>query len=206
MQQGAVPTQFWFDPVCPWTWITFRWLQEAAQVRDLEVTYRLLSLAMLNEDRETDPEMHANHVAGLELERVISAAREASGPEVVGPLYEAMGTRIHVEGRDLASQRIAIVEESLAVVDLPASLGLAALTTGRDADIRADHDAAMALVGDDVGSPVIAVDGTAFFGPVLSPAPHGEQAGVAWDACVALAAIPGFYELKRSRTAPPDLS
>jgi 2-hydroxychromene-2-carboxylate isomerase len=194
---------FWFDPVCPWTWITHDWLLQAQAVRGLDVKYRLLSLAMLNAGRTDQNEYWTGHLAGLRLERVIAAARQKRGDLMVGGLYWAMGSRIHVSGRSVVREQEAIIAESLASLGLPESLAGAADNTDFDAAIRTDHDAAMALVGDDVGAPVIAVGNVAFFGPVLSPAPHGEAAGQVWDGCLALAQTPGFFELKRSRNVGP---
>jgi 2-hydroxychromene-2-carboxylate isomerase len=203
---SELPVRFWFDPCCPWTWITYRWLKEVQTLRSLDVELRLLSLTFLNQDRPDESHV-AVHRAGHRLERVIQAAATAGDPanaqRVVGDLYAAMGAIIHVAGRDLVEHQDAIIAESLAACSLPTQLAAAADDVAWDGAIRQQHDQAMALVGNDVGAPVIAVGDVAFFGPVLSPAPHGQDALRAWDGCVALAQTPGFFELKRTRTVGP---
>lgn len=190
---------FWFDPVCPWTWITSRWLTEAARVRDVEVRWHVMSLAVLNEGRDLDEAYRRMLDDAWAPVRTITAARLAHGEEVVGPLFTAIGTRLHPGGR--TDQR-AVLAEALAEVGLPESL-LDVDPVEVDAALRASHGEAMALVGDDVGSPVLAIDGTGFFGPVISPAPRGEDAGRLWDGLAAMARVPGFFELKRTRTVGP---
>lgn len=190
---------FWFDPVCPWTWITSRWMTEAARVRDIEVRWHVMSLAVLNEGRDLPEDYRRMLDDAWAPVRVITAARLAHGDDVVGPLFTAIGTRIHPGGR--TDQR-AVLGEALAEVGLPADL-VDADTPEVDAALRASHGEAMALVGDDVGSPVLAIDGTGFFGPVISPAPRGEDAGRLWDGLAAMAQVPGFFELKRTRTVGP---
>ncbi|MDR1187233.1 MAG: hypothetical protein LBK95_07240 [Bifidobacteriaceae bacterium] len=193
--------QFWFDPICPWTFVTYRWLVEARAVRDLEVTPRLLSLYLLNRDRP-DTGHRASHEASRELERFLAWVRVESGDAMMEHAYHEIGFGLFGQERgDLPAL----------VRDVATQLGLSADDAARaardeswDPVIAADHQAAMALVGDDVGSPVIALgargeEGAAFFGPVLTRAPHGENAGRVWDGCVALASHPDFYELKRSR-------
>jgi hypothetical protein len=132
--------------------------------------------------------------------RVVVAAREACGDKVVKPLYDAMGERIHHQGE---KDFDAVIAGALEEVGLPAELADAASSNERDDVLRASHQRAIDLVGDQVGTPVIAVEGTAFFGPVVSPAPKGEAAGRLWDGCVLVAGTEGFYELKRSRTVGP---
>ena len=190
---------FWFDPVCPWTWITSRWMSEAARVRDIEVRWHVMSLAVLNEGRDLPEDYRRMVDDAWAPVRVITAARLAHGEDVVGPLFAAIGTRLHPGGR--TDQR-AVLVEALAEVGLPADL-VDADTPEVDAALRASHGEAMALVGDDVGSPVLAIDGTGFFGPVISPAPRGEDAGRLWDGLAQMAAVPGFFELKRTRTVGP---
>lgn len=190
---------FWFDPVCPWTWITSRWMTEAARVRDIEVRWHVMSLAVLNEGRDLPEDYRRMLDDAWAPVRVITAARLAHGDDVVGPLFTAIGTRLHPGGR--TDQR-AVLGEALAEVGLPADL-VDADTPEVDAALRASHGEAMALVGDDVGSPVLAIDGTGFFGPVISPAPRGEDAGRLWDGLAAMAQVPGFFELKRTRTVGP---
>ena len=192
--------EFWFDPLCPWAWMTSRWMLEVQKVRPVDVTWSVMSLSILNEGRD-DSEGHRERTEkGLGPVRVLVAAREALGDKVVRPLYDALGERIHHRGeQDLDEVIVAALDE----VGLPAELADAAHHDDHDARLRASHQRAIDLVGDDVGTPVVAVNGTAFFGPVVSPAPRGEAAGLLWDGCVLVASTPGFFELKRSRTVGP---
>ncbi len=193
--------EFWFDPLCPWAWMASRWMTEVEQVRPVHVTWSVMSLAVLNEGRDLNPDYRAFLDRAWGPVRVVIAAIEAHGPEVAKPLYDALGTRIHPDGR---TDLDAVIAESLAEVALPAELAAAATTDAHDAALRASHQRAIDLVGDDVGTPTIAVDGTAFFGPVVTPAPRGEAAGRLWDGCVLVAGTKGFYELKRSRVVGPQ--
>ena len=191
--------EFWFDPVCPWAWMTSRWMSEVEAIRDVELTWSVMSLSVLNEGRDLPEEYRELMERAWGPVRVITAARLAHGDTVIKPLYDAMGTRIHPGGQDYA----AAIAGALADLGLPAELTQAACSDAHDAELRASHARAIDLVGDDVGTPVVAVDGVAFFGPVMSPAPKGEAAGRLWDGCVLVAGTPGFYELKRSRTVGP---
>jgi 2-hydroxychromene-2-carboxylate isomerase len=192
--------QMWFDPICPWAWLTSRWLMEVEKVRDVEVTWSVMSLSVLNEQRELPPEYRSMMDSSWGPVRVIIAAARAHGPKVVKPLYDAMGTRIHLGGeRDYRK----VIAPALEEVGLPADLLRFADSTDVDAELRASHERAIALVGDEVGTPVICVAGVAFFGPVVTPAPKGEAAGKLWDGCVLVAGTPGFFELKRTRTQDP---
>lgn len=191
--------EFWFDPLCPWAWMTSRWMGEVEKVRDVDVTWSVMSLSVLNEGRDLPEEYQAMMAKGWSPVRVVTAARAAHGDEVVKPLYDAIGARIHHEKQDYDEA----VAGGLADVGLPASLAEAAGSDEHDEALRASHQRAIDLVGDEVGTPVVAVDGVAFFGPVVTPAPKGEAAGLLWDGCVLVARTPGFYELKRSRTQGP---
>ena len=192
--------EFWFDPMCPWAWLSSRWLMEVQRVRGVDVTWSVMSLSVLNEGRELPEDYREFLDRGWGPVRVVVAAREKFGEDVVKPLYDAMGERIHHRGeKDLD----AVIAGALEEVGLPAELARAADAEDHDVALRASHQRAMDLVGDDVGTPVIAVEGTAFFGPVVSPAPRGEAAGLLWDGCVLVAGTDGFFELKRSRTRGP---
>lgn len=202
--------EMWFDPMCPWAWMTSRWLMEVEQVRDIEVTWSVMSLAVLNEGRDLPEDYRAMMDRAWEPVRVVIAAADAHGHEVKKQLYDAIGTRLHPGGRGKDAEDLhQVVVEALAEVGLPAEL----IDAGRggpgdriDKELRASHERAISLVGDDVGTPVISVADTAFFGPVVTPAPKGEAAGRLWDGCLLVAGTPGFYELKRSRTKGPDFS
>jgi protein-disulfide isomerase-like protein with CxxC motif len=196
---------FWFDPICPWAWLASRWMIEVEQVRPVDVRWRVMSLAMLNEGREMPPEyVDLMRRAWIPV-RVIVAAQLAHGDEVVLPMYEAMGRRIHLDSRDDFEE---VCREAVAELGLLASLVDTSLTDHVDAELRTSHERAMSMVGLEVGTPVIAVPGpdgepTAIFGPVVSPAPKGEDAGRLWDGTLLVMSTPGFFELKRSRTVGP---
>lgn len=199
---------FWFDPVCPWAWMTSRWMLEVQQVRDVTVRWHVMSLAVLNDGRDL-PEKYQELMAKAWLPvRVVIAAQAQHGDEVVLPLYTAIGRRIHLDGQ---GDYAAACREALVEVGLPESLAEVGTTTDVDEQLRASHATAIALVGPDVGTPVIAFPGPTgdpigFFGPVLSPTPRGEAAGRLWDGCVLVAGTPGFFELKRTRDVGPIFS
>lgn len=190
----------WVDPLCPWAWITSRWLLEATAVRDVEVAFHVMSLSVLNEGRDLPPEYRTFLDRGWGPVRVLIAAEQRHGPAVVEPLYSAMGTRIHPGGE---KEYDVVIAGALADVGLEADLADAAGSTAYDAALRASHAAGMDPVGYEVGTPVIHVGGAAIFGPVVTPAPRGEAAGRLLDGVLAVMATPGFYELKRSRTLGP---
>jgi 2-hydroxychromene-2-carboxylate isomerase len=193
---------FWFDPLCPWAWITSRWILEAAAVRDFDVRWHVMSLTFLNAGREGLSEAYKDQMAlALGPVRVVAASEQAYGNAIVGPLYTALGTRRHVEGEEFDRTMIA---KALAEVGLATDLVDAMDTDSYDEAVMASHRLGMDLVGTDVGTPVVAVDGVAFFGPVVTPAPRGEAAGRLWDGVLAIAGTEGFFELKRTRTAPPS--
>ena len=189
---------FWFDPACPWAWMTSRWMLEVEQVRDVKTTWHVMSLAILNEERDEHDE---NWLRKLGIVRVLIAAEQAHGNEVLLPLYTALGNRIHVEGH--GTKYADLLPEALAEVGLPAALIEAMDTDRYDDALRKSHLAGMELVGMEVGTPVIAVEGSAFFGPVVTPAPKAEAAGKLWDGVRLVAGTDGFFELKRTRDRSP---
>ena len=196
------PVDFWFDPSCPWAWMASRWVDEVATMRNLDVTWHVMSLAVLNENRtDLDDHYRAFLPRALRYTRLVTAVAELHGAETVKPLYDALGTRIHPGGSTDADT---VIAEALAQLGLPAELAAHADSDEYDPQMRASHDDGIGRVGQDVGTPVIAVNGVAFFGPVISPAPKGEQAAALWDGVVAVAAYDGFFEIKRSRTRGPQ--
>lgn len=191
---------FWFDPLCPWAWMTSRWMLEVERVRDVRTSFHIMSLFVLNEDKDIPEDYREMLSTAMEPLRVCQAAAEQAGPDVLRDLYTAMGTRRHNEGREFGR---ALYVEALREAGLSTDLADAAESTEFDEAIRASHAAGIGLVGQEVGTPVIAIGGIAFFGPVLSPAPRGEQAGRVFDGARLLAGYDGFFELKRTRTREP---
>lgn len=199
MSETKPEVEFWFDPICPWTWITSRWAAEVAQAREFEIVWRPFSLKVLNEGRESAS--HAEgHNQGHRMGRVIVAARQLYGDEVVGKLYAGLGRRIHNDGR---SDYDAIITEALGEAELSGQTDLAADETAFDAELAQSTRAGIDRVGPGVGIPLISIDGTSFFGPVVSPAPQGDEALKLWDGIYAAASVPGFFELKRGREVGP---
>ena len=203
--QGPEDVQFWFDPLCPWAWITSRWMLEVERVRPVRADWRIMSLAYLNlvqhEGKDLDPEYLARMSKAWGPVRVCAAAAAEAGPSVLGPLYTAIGTRLHNAGR---REDPAVLTEALEDVGLPASLAAAADSDEFDQAIIASHREAFDEVGLDVGTPVLRIRGRALFGPVMTPAPRGEAAGELWDGLVLVAKTDGFFELKRSRDRRPS--
>jgi len=188
------------DPACPWAWITSRWLLEVTQVRDVNVDFHVMSLAVLNEGRDLPEEYVEFMQKAWAPARVLIAAEERHGNQVVEPLYSAMGTRIHLGGEKNTDK---VIAESLADVGLEADLANAAWVEEFDEALRKSHHAGMDPVGYEVGTPVIHVGEIAIFGPVVTPAPKGEAAGKLYDGVLLVAGTPGFYELKRTRSQGP---
>jgi hypothetical protein len=206
---------FYFDPVCPFAWMTSKWVRQVADQRDYDVDWRFISLRVLNADVDYDahfpPDYEAGHTAGLRLLRVAARVRSMRGPQAVGPLYEAFGRYIfEVDDQPGRAERGTrnFVEPILAEIGLPADLADALDDEGADEEIRTETAEALALTGKDVGTPILHFqppEGTAFFGPVISRLPSDEEAVALWDNVIALAAFPGFAELKRSLRERPQL-
>ena len=192
--------EFWFDPVCPWAWMTSRWILEVEKVRAISVKWNLFSLAHLNRDKELPEDYKSRLIRSWQSTRVIAAAQKAKGAEITLPLYTAISSRIHLKKMDVG---LPLFEEALAEVGLDTSLAQAMNDESFNAAIIESHERGISLVGNDVGTPIISVGGAAFFGPVISPAPKGEEAGKLWDGVVGVASYPGFFEIKRSRTVGP---
>jgi protein-disulfide isomerase-like protein with CxxC motif len=193
---------FWFDPVCPWAWVTSRWMLEVQEVRSVEVRWHVMSLAVLNEGRDLPEDYRVALDKTWGPVRVFIAAAAGHGDQVLLPLYTAFGTRYHVPGGHPEVDEAFLVEV-LSEVGLPAELALAAQETVYDEDLRTSHHAGMDPVGYDVGTPVIHTEGIAFFGPVVTPTPRGEAAGRLWDGVKLVAGTDGFFEIKRTRDRSP---
>jgi 2-hydroxychromene-2-carboxylate isomerase len=192
--------EFWFDPACPWAWIASRWMLEVAQVRPVDTRFRVMSLGYLNEGSAPPEDYREAMDEAWGPVRVCVAAAREHGEQVLAPLYTALGTRFHQQ--EMSKDR-ETVQAALAEVGLPGDLADAMTSTEYDDEVRASHHAGMDQVGYEVGTPVISVEGVAFFGPVVSPIPRGEAAGQLWDGVVLVAGTDGFFELKRSRTRDP---
>jgi len=207
VNDGRMSVDMWFDPICPWAWVTSRWLLEVERVRPVDVRFHIMSLSVLNEGRELSERYQALMTRGWGPVRVCTAAAAKYGEGVLRDLYTALGTRIHNGGREFDRE---LYREALTEVGLDPALAAAADSAEYDEALRASHEAGMAPVGNDVGTPVIHFPGpepgqtVAFFGPVVTPTPRGEDAGRLWDGTVLVTATPGFYELKRTRDARPS--
>jgi 2-hydroxychromene-2-carboxylate isomerase len=209
---------FYFDPVCPFAWMTSKWVRLVAAQRDYSVDWRFISLRILNAHVDYaahfPPEYEAGHTAGLRLLRVAARARAEHGRSAIGPLYEAFGTRIFDTARleklaaaDQAAR--SLVDSALEKTGLAGDLADALDDTALDDVIRAETEEALCLTGRDVGTPILHFKppgGTAFFGPVISRLPGDDDAAELWDHVIALAEFPGFAEMKRSLRERPQLA
>jgi 2-hydroxychromene-2-carboxylate isomerase len=199
-EQEPAQLDFWFDPVCPWAWIASRWVLEVTKVRAVQPHWHVMSLAVLNEGRDVPEQFRELMQLAWGPVRVCIAAEQKFGPEVLLPLYTALGTRIHLQK---ATSDRATIEAALADAGLPADLADAADSTEYDEALRTSHHDGMDRVGYQVGTPVISVSGISFFGPVVTPIPRGEAAARLWDGVLLVAGTDGFFELKRTRTREP---
>lgn len=200
MQDAPTPVDFWFDPLCPWAWLSSRWLLEVQRLRPVRARWHVMSLAVLNEDKDVDEGYRQLLDEAWAPVRVAIAAEQRYGTEVLGDLYTAMGTRFHLEQ---APRDTDTLTAALSATGLDPELAAAAGSTEYDEALRASHHDGMDRVGQEVGTPVISVSGVSFFGPVVTPAPSGEDAGKLWDGVLLVAGTDGFFELKRSRTRDP---
>ncbi len=193
--------KFWFDPSCPWAWVTSRWILEASKMKDIEIQWEIFSLGALNEDKDLNPEYRERVNKTWGPVRVLISAKNKYGPEVLLPLYNALGELFHPGAKPVAKETVAL---ALANAKLDESLINEYENTDLDDQLRESTKAGLALVGDEVGTPIIAINDVAFFGPVITSAPKGEAALNLWNGIFAVASFPDFYELKRTRKARPQ--
>jgi protein-disulfide isomerase-like protein with CxxC motif len=204
MSESQLEVDFWFDPICPWAWITSRWMLEVEEVRPVRTRWHIMSLAHLNLSQHEGKGLSEEYRERMEQAwgpvRICAAAAAEKGDDVLLPLYTAIGTRFHNEGR----RGLDSLREAVAEVGFPESLLEAAQVTDYDEMIKESHQRGMDQVGLDVGTPVISVDGRAFFGPVVTPIPRAEAAGKLWDGVMLVTGTDGFFELKRTRDRRPS--
>jgi 2-hydroxychromene-2-carboxylate isomerase len=194
---------FWFDPMCPWAWITSRWLLEVAPQRDLDIAWHVMSLAILNQGRDLSEDYKRRMALAWGPVRVVAAARQRYGDAVVLPLYTALGNQFHLSKQPLERKTI---EAALEHASLPADLADAMDSTDYDDALKASHEDGIQRVGLEVGTPIISVEGASFFGPVVTPMPTGEAAAKLWDGVLLVSQTDGFFEIKRTRDRRPDFA
>jgi 2-hydroxychromene-2-carboxylate isomerase len=194
---------FWFDPMCPWAWITSRWLLEVTPMRDLAVHWHVMSLAVLNEGRDLSEDYKKRMQLAWGPVRVLIAAQQQHGDDVLLPLYTALGNRFHLNKAPIDR---ATIEQALEEAKLPKELADAMTRADYDEALKASHQSGIEKVGMDVGTPIVSVNGGSFFGPVVTPMPKGEAAARLWDGLVLIAGTDGFFELKRTRDRRPEFS
>jgi 2-hydroxychromene-2-carboxylate isomerase len=195
------PVDFWFDPLCPWAWITSRWMKEVERVRGVQTRFHVMCLAYLNESKDVSDEYRERLRAGWGPVRVVMAVAQQHGDDAVDRLYSELGVRFHNQGREKSRET---VTEALGAAGLPVELAAAMDDEGLDDAVKKSHHQGVDLVGDDVGTPIVRLDGHAFFGPVVTPIPRGEDAGRLWDGVRLVTSTDGFFELKRTRTVRPS--
>ncbi|RRJ87796.1 disulfide bond formation protein DsbA [Gulosibacter macacae] len=202
-ENTATKVDFWFDPACPWAWMTSRWIDDVKRQRpEIDVEWHIMSLAVLNENNEDLDEGYRKFLStAMRPVQIAAGVQRELGNDALKAYYDAVGTKNHPEGRAKDPEAF---EEALAEANVPAELVARADAGEFDEYLRASHAEGIGLVGQDVGTPIISVNGVAFFGPVISPAPKGEMALQLFDGIVAAAAYDGFFELKRSRTRGPQ--
>ena len=196
--------EFYWDPICPWCWITSRWMEDVRRQKDIHVTWRFFSLKMFNAERDVSPDLSILHSMGLRALRIAAAVRAKHGNEGVARLYTLMGTSYHHDQEDIDEPEVAqaILERG----GFAPTLATAVEDSDWDKTIETDMARAAAKVGNDVGVPIIVLnggEGPGFFGPVISPAPTGEVAVALWEGLIAVGRTPGFFELKRTREIGP---
>lgn len=196
----STAVDFWFDPTCPWAWMTSRWMLEVEQVRDIDLTFHVMSLSVLNDGRDLPEDYRGLMDKAWLPARASLLVEQRHGSAKLAEFYTEVGTRFHPGGEELS---VETVKAALDAVGADADIIDVAQTDQIDDDLRRSHHEGMDPVGDEVGTPVIRVNGMSLFGPVISPAPKGEEAGELFDGFVKVTAYPGFFELKRTRTVGP---